>query len=312
MKRRGLGGIYQRGKIWWIYYSFRGTPYRESSGSTNEVDAKRLLKRRLGEMGIGQFHGPDLDRTTFEDLEKIIEQEYKANARRSLPRMKTALTPLRAYFGTRRAHDISFDRLNSYVSARLDAGIAPASVRYELSILRRAFRLAKRAGKAICPDFPTIEVHNVRTGFFEREDFQAVCAHLPPEIQAVATFAYLTGWRTRSEILPLRWKQVDFVAGTVRLEPGTTKNDEGRVFPFAVLPDLAALLRRQWDETMRVQVETGRLIPWVFHRNGHPIKDFYGAWHLACKKAGVPDRIPHDFRRTAVRNLERAGVPRSV
>ena len=60
---------------------------------------------------------------------------------------------------------------------------------------------------------------------------------------------------------------------------------------------------------------TGRtrcIIPWVFHRRGKPIKDFYGAWALACKKAGVPQRIPHDFRRTAVRNLERAGVPRSV
>ena len=50
----------------------------------------------------------------------------------------------------------------------------------------------------------------------------------------------------------------------------------------------------------------------MFHRNGRPIKDFYGAWKHACTKAGVPDRIPHDFRRTAVRNLERAGVPRSA
>jgi len=84
------------------------------------------------------------------------------------------------------------------------------------------------------------------------------------------------------------------------------------MFPFAVLPDLADLLRRQWDATMQLQVETGRIVPWVFHRHGRPIKSFYGAWREACRKAGVPDRIPHDFRRTAVRNLERAGVPRSV
>jgi len=63
---------------------------------------------------------------------------------------------------------------------------------------------------------------------------------------------------------------------------------------------------------MEVQVETGRIIPWVFHRRGKLIKDFYGAWPLACKKAGALQRIPYDFRRTAVRNLERAGVPRSV
>lgn len=126
------------------------------------------------------------------------------------------------------------------------------------------------------------------------------------------TFAYLTGWRTPSEILTLEWKQVDFSAGTVRLEPGTTKNDEGRVFPFAVLPELADLLREQWALTMDYQFTTGQAVRWVFHRKGRPIKDFRKAWKEACKAAGVPERIPHDFRRTAVRNLERAGVPRSV
>ena len=116
----------------------------------------------------------------------------------------------------------------------------------------------------------------------------------------------------RSEILPLTWRQVDFGAGTVRLEPSTTKNDEARVLPFAVLPELADTLREEWNKTMAIQIETGSIIPWVFHRRGKPIKDFYGAWKVACEKAGVPQRIPHDFRRTAVRNLERARVPRSV
>ena len=126
------------------------------------------------------------------------------------------------------------------------------------------------------------------------------------------TFAYCTGWRVRSEILPLQWKQIDWTAGTVRLEPGTTKNDEGRMFAFAVLPELADVLRRQWEYTKALQREKGQLIGSVFHRNGRPIKDYRGAWDKACESAKVVGRIPHDFRRTAVRNLERAGVPRSV
>ena len=47
----------------------------------------------------------------------------------------------------------------------------------------------------------------------------------------------------------------------------------------------------------------------MFHRNGRPIRNFRKAWHDAVTEAGCPERIPHDFRRTAVRNLVGAGVP---
>ena len=136
--------------------------------------------------------------------------------------------------------------------------------------------------------------------------------HLPDYLKPVVEFAYLSGWRVRSEVLPLTWRQVDFEHGVVRLEPGSTKNDEGRTFPFTAFPALAELLRRQWDHTMALQMEQGAVIPWVFHRNGQRIKTFRRAWKKACTRAGVPGRILHDFRRTAVRNLERASVPRSV
>lgn len=150
-------------------------------------------------------------------------------------------------------------------------------------------------------------------------------AYLSPDLRPVAEFAYLTGWR-KSEVLGLEWPRVDFTAGTVRLEPDTTKNDEGRVFPFAVLPPLADLLRRQREHTTAVERATGRIIPCVFHRDGRPILDFRGAWERAVIAAGFvrvvrmdeqtevqkPTKLFHDLRRTAVRNLERAGVPRSV
>jgi integrase len=121
---------------------------------------------------------------------------------------------------------------------------------------------------------------------------------------------YLTGWRIRSEVLPLQWRQVDFQAGTVRLEPGTTKNKDGRT--FFLTPEMRTCLEAQRAATEALQRRTGCIIPWVFHRDRTPMKSFWKAWKTACKAAGAPGRIPHDFRRTAVRNLERAGVPRSV
>jgi Phage integrase family len=85
-------------------------------------------------------------------------------------------------------------------------------------------------------------------------------------------------------------------------------------FPFGVLPELVTVLREQREWTREVEKRTGRIIPWVFHRDGAPIgkRGLRLAWLRTTKRSKLSGRIPHDFRRTAVRNLERAGVPRSV
>ncbi len=125
------------------------------------------------------------------------------------------------------------------------------------------------------------------------------------------TVAYVTGWRVPSEIQTLEWRQVDFSAGEIRLDAGTTKNDEGRVFPMTA--ELRAAFDEQWQLTQAFAQESGRICPWVFSRDGITrVKSFAKAWKTACRKAGCPGRIPHDFRRTAVRNLVRAGVPERV
>jgi integrase len=154
--------------------------------------------------------------------------------------------------------------------------------------------------------------NNVRTGFFERETFEAVRAALPEDVRPIATFAYLTGWRL-SEILSLQWRQIDLQVGTVRLDPGTTKNRDGRLFPYRHhLPELRDLLDAQRRATTAVETRVGVICPWVFHRRGKRVRTLRGAWTAACETAGCPWMLRHDFRRTAVRNLERAGVSRSV
>ena len=104
-------------------------------------------------------------------------------------------------------------------------------------------------------------------------------AALPAALQPVVTFAYLTGWRIPSEVLTLEGRQVDFASGIVRLDVGTTKNRDGRVFPFDVLPELKELLERQRDTTRQVERECGQIVTWVFHRRrGKPVRDFRDAW----------------------------------
>jgi integrase len=94
------------------------------------------------------------------------------------------------------------------------------------------------------------------------------------------------------------------------LDPGETKDGEGRNFPLT--EELRTLMEKQLEETSVLERETDQIIPWLFHKRGKRIGSFRKAWSTACRKAGLVGRIPHDFRRTAVRNLERAGVPRSA
>ena len=91
----------------------------------------------------------------------------------------------------------------------------------------------------------------------------------------------------------------------------TSKNGRGRVLPLE--GDLREIIERRWASRQFTTREGGAsLSPLVFHRKGEPVGDFRKAWANALKKAGVPFRLFHDLRRTAVRNMIRAGVPQSV
>jgi integrase len=131
-----------------------------------------------------------------------------------------------------------------------------------------------------------------------------------------ATTAYTFGWRTQSEVLTLDRRQLDLEAGTLRLDPGTTKNDEGRV--VSRTPELKALLAAQLERVRVAERRAGRIISsLVSYLSGkHPIgerrRDYRKAGAAACKVAGLAGRHRHDFRRSVVRNMVNAGVPERV
>jgi len=117
--------------------------------------------------------------------------------------------------------DISTDRITAYAAHRLEENAKPSTVNYEMAVLRRAFRIGAGAGRvAARPEFSMLHVNNTRTGFFERAQYEVVLWHLPEHLKPVAAVAYITGWRTRSELLTRQLRNVDFENGWLRLEPG--------------------------------------------------------------------------------------------
>jgi integrase len=309
-KYKDRHGSERESAVWWIQYYSRGRKIRESTETTDAAEAKELLKRKEGDATKGRSTKSVERKVLFSELAALVVKDYELNGYRSLVDIKLRhrlhILPV---FGNKRANRITEADLDDYILLRRREGAKNATINRELVTMKRAFNLGIQ--KHIVSDRPHITLldeDNVRQGFFEREQFLAIRKHLPEYVQAVADFAYITGWR-KNEILGLQWRQVDFEAGTVRLEPGTTKNREARQFPFT--SDLREVLGRQRAKTDALAA-SGKICPWVFHRKGKPIGEFKRSWTAACIKAGVPGRIFHDFRRTAVRNLVRAGIPERV
>src|SRR5262249_59015068 len=131
------------------------------------------------------------------------------------------------------------------------------------------------------------------------------CAQTPAESS--------TGCWMQSEVLTLERRQLDLEAGTLRLDPGSTKNEEGRV--AYLTPELARLLGEQLERVHMVERKTGRIIPFLFpylrgrRRVGQRRRDFRKAWRTARTKAGLPGMLVHAFRPTPGPQPQPAAVP---
>ncbi len=312
-KRKDRKGRIHESRVWWIQYYKNGRKFRESSGSIKRSDAEKLLRLREGMIARGIFVRPNIERIKFDELVEDLEVDYQVNGYSTFSDLKRRLRlHILPRFSGSFAASISRSHIMKFIAARQEEGASAASINRELSIVKRCFSLGVENSKVITPPkFGLLPEHNARSGFFEPDQFQALLRQLSEPLLPMIRFAFVTGWRIPSEVLPLEWRQIDFNGGLVRLDSGTTKERFGRVFPFTI--ELRTLFTEQRSYTDKIQMEKGIVIPWVFHRNrGQRIRSFRGAWATACKRAGLPGRIPHDFRRTAVRNLVRAGVPERV
>jgi integrase len=304
-----MGSIYKRGNIYWIKYYRSGKPYRVSTKSAKEADAKSLLKKREGEISQGKLPGIYFDRVRFDDLAEDFLTDYRINAK-DVVRAALSIRHLKAEFEGMRVPAITTSKIQAYVEKRLAVGAANATINRELAALKRMLNLAARQTPPKVdkvPYIPMLKENNVRKGFFEHGDFLALRDALSDHLKGFATFGYKVGWRI-SEIGTLAWAQVDLQQGIVRLEVGETKNDEARTVYLD--DELKEIFRHQWE--IRKKLRTA--LPYVFlnHDGTDRVKRFDKAWRTACKKAGIGVRRFHDFRRTAVRNMVRAGIPERV
>ena len=275
----------------------------EEAAAGSAPTATKKEKRRRSRRGQGSLWlaGRTWQISYYRNGRRFRESSWKA---------KKSAERLLDFFGGRRAAQVTTADVGAYVERRRQAGFANGSINRELAALKRMYRLAVQGERLFkAPHIPMLKEAPPRLGFFEAEQFQAVLRHLRPELRLIALFAYETGWR-RDEVLHMEWRRVDLEQGSVRLDPGTTKNREGRVAYLSA--PLLEQLRAHAEATREFGRKRGAVVRWVFHRRGERIGSLQRSWRTACRKAGVPGMILHDLRRTAVRNLVRAGVPERV
>lgn len=309
------GCIYQRPKspFWWA----KIVPYKgakaifESTKRTRKDHADTYLKERLKDYQMDLGHVRP-EQVTFNELAEDLKTEYRIEGRKSLSRLEISITHLKKVFDNMKAMEINTARVKRYIDLRQNEEAQNGTINRELAALSKMFRLgAQNTPRKVVtvPHIPKLKEANPRKGFFEHQEYQAVLAQLSEFYRGPVTFAYNTGWR-QGEVLALQWNNVDLKENTVTLDVGTTKNDEGRV--VYMTDELKSLLLAQWEG----RKAAGILSPYVFpneSRTGRIQKDpFYRAWQNACEKAGLPGKLFHDLRRTAVRNMVRAGIPERV
>jgi len=311
-----MGYLYQRGNVWWVKYYVNGRAVRESTATEKETEARRFLKDREGKAAIGQAILPRADRIRYEEAAQDLRQHYEVTGQRNLEEAEYRLAHLDRFFVGRRIVGIGPADATAYAQKRQTEGASNGTINRELAILNRMLRLAYENGKLLrLPMIRQLEEAPPRSGFFERDEFEAVRRHLSEDLRLAVTIAHTYGWRMQSEVLTLELRQVDLEAETIRLDPGQTKNDEGRL--VYLTPELRGLLTAQVDRVMALMRERSAVIPYLFPHltgrfQGQRIRDFRKAWASACKRAGCRGMLRHDLRRTAVRNLERSSVSRSV
>jgi integrase len=310
--------IYKRGEVFRIKYYCAVKPIRESTGTTKQKEAEWFLKNREGRVAIEAPALPRLERIRFAEIADALIEHDRVTGDRQLRDVQVKLKPVRTCFDNHRLVAIDQASLTAYIAIRQAAGLSNGTINRELALLGKALRLVEERGQMLrVPRIHLLQASAPRSGFFERSDFERVRKHLTqrPDLQLAISLAHAFGWRMQFEVLQML-SQVDLAAGTLRFEPGTIKNREGRT--VYLTPELVPLLSEQIERVKALSRTLNRIVPHLFPNPGKGrlqvarLRDFRKAWLTACKKAGLIGMLRHDFRRSAVKNLVRSGVGETV
>lgn len=347
-RQNGEGTLlrYPKCKRWVIQFYCDGKRIREATGLTSRYEAQKVLTQRLAEVGKGQYVG-QVKPVTVQQLWQAMIEDYRVhNQLRAIRDCGDPSNPdgpqgkwgsVGPAFGFMRASRITTAMLNAYRRHRVERdGVAQNTVDRDLSALRHAFNLARREQPprvVSVPYFPMANVDNRRKGFIEDAQFDKVFAACTDAwLRLYLELAYTFGWRD-GELRNLRVRHVNLLEATLTLDADMTKNGEpreaeltGRLVEMLKM----AVTGKQADDYLITREDGSRMadMRWTWQR----LFTSVGLGKLQCPKCTATVKAitktcptckarvrmkysgirPHDFRRSAAKAMQRAGVPQKI
>jgi integrase len=342
---RGDGCTYLRGQTYWIAFYERGKLVRESARTSDPEQALKYLRRctkaaaKAEEANVPYLTSKNRKRTVSE-LVAALKMHFEIEGKAS-PQALSNFRRVDQDFGAYRAMALTGEEVDAYIKQRQDADDKNASINRTTQLLKQAYVFAKFPEQLIPAIRKLSEKGNERKGFFSPAEIERVIENLPKYLQPFTRFGWLTGMR-KGEISSLEWADVD--GDVIVLQAEDAKNGEARIVPIeGEISEVVDECRKAREIRRRGKIVSMSNL--LFHTTaGKPIKEFRKSWRRACCKAGVGEmvcpkcalavdekqhcskcgadwryeelkysgRIFHDLRRSAVRNMTKAGVQRHV
>ena len=299
-------GIYKRGPVWWMRFSLQGKQVRKSTETDDRKLAQRIFDKLKGEVAEGTWFerlpGEDY---TFEDLMNKYLKEYSAvnKVESSYIRDIGINKHLQKHFGKFYLPDITPKMISEYKTKRRNEGASPRTINYELTVMSHAFNLATKEWEII-NDNPVQKVakekvrNQIERWLTEDEEKRLINAS-PYWLRPIIIFALNTGFR-KSEILGLKWKQIDFSRREITISE--QKNKQTDTLP---LNDKAiTVLKEKWNDRRK---DAEYVFP---SQNNTRIinRNLFRAFKSAKEKSGVEKFRFHDLRHSFASRLVQNGV----
>jgi len=283
---------------WYVDFTFRGKRVRQFGGFTKDQARNTLTKMKAERLDVARgFTKPAIEAVPFEKFADDFLELYAKQNKRSWKRDELSLKSLKAFFKGETLQNIGPEKIERYKAMR-KAEVSPASVNRELACLKTLFNKAVEWAKAETNPAAKVKKfreNNARERILNPEEARRLIECAAPAIRPVLIVALNTGMR-RTEILSLKWHDVDFAKSFILIED--SKSGRSRKVPMNefVYRTLKKLPRTS-DEHVFFNPET----------HDH-IKDIKTSFRAACQRAEIRGVRLHDLRHTAASKMIEAGA----